>query len=165
MRNEAMTTSDGSKASGSRPPLPKADEQLCFAIYSAGHAFTKLYRSVLADLGLTYPQYLVMMVLWDCDGITVKAIGEQLMLDSGTLTPLLKRMEAAGLIRRERDREDERQVRLFLTEAGNQLGDKARLVPEKMACAISGTPEAARRMVGELHLLRDALLKAADAAG
>lgn len=160
MRNEAMTRSDGSKA-----PLPKADEQLCFAIYSAGHAFTKLYRSVLADLGLTYPQYLVMMVLWDCDGITVKAVGEQLMLDSGTLTPLLKRMEAAGLIRRERDREDERQVRLFVTEAGQALGDKARLVPEKMACALGGSPDEARRLVGELHLLRDTLLKAVDDAG
>lgn len=162
MRNEAMTRSDGSRASRGELPLPKADAQLCFAIYSAGHAFTKLYRSVLADLGLTYPQYLVMMVLWDCDGITVKTVGEQLMLDSGTLTPLLKRMEAAGLIRRERDREDERQVRLFVTEAGQALGDKARLVPEKMACAIGGSPDAAARLVGELHSLRDALLKAAD---
>lgn len=160
MRNEEMKRP---KVPGTL--LPKAEEQLCFAIYSAGHAFTRLYRTVLADLGLTYPQYLVMMVLWDCDGITVKVVGEQLMLDSGTLTPLLKRMEAAGLIRRERDREDERQVRLFLTEAGRELGDKARRVPERMACAIGGSPEEARRMVGELHGLRDALLKAADGAG
>lgn len=91
---------------------PKLEEQLCFAVYLAGHAFTRMYRTVLADLGLTYPQYLVMLVLWECDGLSVKAVGERLMLDSGTLTPLLKRLEAAGLIVRERSRQDERQVRL-----------------------------------------------------
>lgn len=142
-------------------PLPKAEEQLCFAIYSAGHAFTRLYRAVLAELGLTYPQYLVMLVLWDHDGGTVKEIGERLMLDSGTLTPLLKRLEVAGLVRRERSREDERQVRLNLTEAGRALSEKARLVPERMACAIGGSAERVAALTEDLHALRQTLLKAA----
>lgn len=144
------------------PPTPKAEEQLCFAIYSAGHAFTRLYRTVLADLELTYPQYLVMLVLWDHDGVTVKTLGERLMLDSGTLTPLLKRLEGAGLVRRERDRADERLVRLHLTEAGEALRAKARLVPQKMAGAIGGSPEQAAALVGDLHALRQALVKAAE---
>jgi DNA-binding MarR family transcriptional regulator len=145
--------------------LPKAEEQLCFAIYSAGHAFTRLYRTVLADLGLTYPQYLVMLVLWDRDAIPVKAIGERLMLDSGTLTPLLKRLESVGLIRRERDRKDERQVRVHLTEAGQALRERARGVPARMACAIGGSPDRAGRLADDLRALRATLLKAADEPG
>jgi DNA-binding MarR family transcriptional regulator len=140
---------------------PLLDEQLCFAIYLAGHAFNRVYRPILTELGLTYPQYLVMLVLWECDGLGVKALGERLMLDSGTLTPLLKRLETAGLIRRERSRQDERQLRLHLTQAGDGLRAKAACVPETMARSIGGDPRRHVPLVGELLALRDALLKSA----
>ena len=141
---------------------PRLDEQLCFAVYQTGHAFTRLYRSILADLGLTYPQYLVMLVLWECDGLSVKAAGERLSLDSGTLTPLLKRLEAAGLIRRERSREDERQVLLHLTAAGEALREKGGCVPSAMGQAIGAAVHPDGRLLADLAALRDALLKAAD---
>ena len=98
-----------------RDPL-LLDRQVCFPLYAATNLLSRLYGPVLRELGLTYPQYLVMLVLWEGDGLTVKALGERLSLDSGTLTPLLKRLEAAGLIRRERSRSDERQVLLHLEE-------------------------------------------------
>jgi DNA-binding MarR family transcriptional regulator len=141
---------------------PRLEEQLCFAVYQTGHAFTRLYRSILADLGLTYPQYLVMLVLWDCDGLGVKAVGERLSLDSGTLTPLLKRLEASGLIRRERSREDERQVLLHLTERGEALREKGICVPEAMGQAIGGAVSPDGRLLADLARLREALLKAAE---
>ena len=141
--------------------LPQLEEQLCFAVYQTGHAFTRMYRSVLAELGLTYPQYLVMLVLWECDGLTVKAVGERLSLDSGTLTPLLKRLEAAGLIRRERSREDERQVLLHLTETGEALREKGGCVPATMGKAIGDAVHPDGRLLGDLTALRDALLKSA----
>lgn len=143
---------------------PRLEEQLCFAVYQAGHAFNRMYRSVLADLGLTYPQYLVMLVLWEGDGLTVKALGDRLMLDSGTLTPLLKRLEAAGILRRERSREDERQVMLYLTEAGEALREKGRCVPDAMGCVIGDVPERNAQLLVDLTALRDALLKGADPA-
>src|ERR1700759_5472942 len=90
--------------------LLRLDNQICFAVYSASHAFNRVYKPLLDRLGLTYPQYLVMLVLWERDGVAVKEIGERLHLDSGTLTPLLKRLEQAGLIKRTRSTEDERQV-------------------------------------------------------
>src|SRR5438132_4782254 len=93
------------------------DNQLCFALYSASLAMTKLYKPLLDELGLTYPQYLVMLALWEQDGLAVSGLGERLSLDSGTLTPLLKRLEAAGFISRVRDVEDERRVRVTLTTA------------------------------------------------
>jgi DNA-binding MarR family transcriptional regulator len=142
---------------------PRLEEQLCFAVYLAGHAFNRVYRGVLADLGLTYPQYLVMLVLWECDGLSVKAVGERLMLDSGTLTPLLKRLEAAGLIARERSRQDERQVRLLLTQAGDALRAKGACVPDAIGCAI-GNPGEGARLMRQLLALRESLLKTADAA-
>jgi DNA-binding MarR family transcriptional regulator len=145
--------------------MPKLEEQLCFAVYLAGHAFNRMYRSVLAELGLTYPQYLVMLVLWECDGLSVKAVGERLMLDSGTLTPLLKRLEAAGLIVRKRSRQDERQVRLLLTEAGEALREKGRCVPDAMGTAIAQAPADNERLVAQLQTLRAALLAAADGSG
>ena len=140
---------------------PRLEEQLCFAVYQTGHAFTRMYRSILADLGLTYPQYLVMLVLWECDGLTVKAVGERLSLDSGTLTPLLKRLEAAGLIRRERSREDERQVLLHLTQAGEALREKGGCVPATMGKAIGDAVHPDGRLLTDLTALRDALLKSA----
>jgi DNA-binding MarR family transcriptional regulator len=143
---------------------PRLEEQLCFAVYQAGHAFNRMYRPVLAGLGLTYPQYLVMLALWDGDGLTVKALGERLMLDSGTLTPLLKRLEAAGHIRRERSREDERQVRLHLTETGDAMREQGGCVAETMGRALGGTPEQGAQLLAELAALRDVLLKAAEKA-
>src|SRR5579864_4437691 len=108
----------------------KLDNQICFAVYSAAHAFNRVYKPLLDRLGLTYPQYLVMLVLWERDGVPLKDIGERLFLDSGTLTPLLKRLEAAQLIQRTRSKEDERQVLISLTSRGQALREKARTVPQ-----------------------------------
>ncbi len=111
------------------------DHQLCFALYSASLAMTKLYRPLLEPLGLTYPQYLVMLVLWEGDGLTVSQLGERLALDSGTLTPLLKRLEGADLVQRLRDAADERRVLLQLTTAGRALKRRASAVPPAVASA------------------------------
>src|SRR3954462_5510942 len=108
------------------------DNQLCFALYSASLAMTKLYKPLLDELGLTYPQYLVMLVLWERDGLTVSQLGERLALDSGTLTPLLKRLEAAELVQRLRDATDERRVLLQLTAAGRALKTRAMTVPKAL---------------------------------
>ncbi|EPD44006.1 MarR family winged helix-turn-helix transcriptional regulator [Delftia sp. WSY_4] len=127
----------------SSPPLPldssellRLDNQVCFALYSASLAMTKLYKPLLDGIGLTYPQYLVMLVLWERDGLTVSEIGEQLYLDSGTLTPLLKRLEGAGLLERVRDAQDERRVRITLTPQGRALRDAAEKIP---ACVLQST--------------------------
>lgn len=109
------------------------DDQLCFALYAASRAVTARYRPLLDALGLTYPQYLVMLVLWEQDSISVRDLGNALQLESSTLSPLLKRLEAGGLLRRERRAEDERSVALRLTEAGAQLREKARTVPSPSA--------------------------------
>src|SRR5215204_691154 len=103
----------------------KLGNQLCFAVYSAAHAFNAAYKPLLEPLGLTYPQYLVLMVLWEQDGLMVKEIGEKLTLDSGTLTPMLKRLEVAGFVKRKRDKKDERQVIITLTEKGRELRNSA----------------------------------------
>ncbi|UJW86962.1 MarR family winged helix-turn-helix transcriptional regulator [Devosia sp. SL43] len=133
------------------------DSMLCFAVYAAGHAFTRFYKPRLDALGLTYPQYLVFLVLWEADGLTVKALGDKLFLDSGTITPLLKRLEARGLVRRQRDEEDERQVRIFLTEEGRGLRAKALAVPLAVGQALGGEPEDAATLRQSLHLLRQRL--------
>jgi DNA-binding MarR family transcriptional regulator len=112
------------------------DNQLCFALYSASLAMTRLYQPLLAALGLTYPQYLALLVLWERDGITVSELGDRLSLDSGTLTPLLKRLEAAGLVSRQRDAADERRVLLRLTREGHALRARARHVP---GCVLQAT--------------------------
>src|SRR5467141_4721590 len=131
--------------------------QLCFAIYSTAHAFNRVYKPLLKRLGLTYPQYLVMLVLWERDGLPVRDIGERLFLDSGTLTPLLKRLETAGLIKRTRSTEDERQVLIALTPQGHALQEKARTVPQAIlatsACSISELSA----LKNELVALRDRL--------
>jgi len=111
------------------------DRQLCFALYSASLAMTKLYKPLLAPLGLTYPQYLVMLVLWQDNGLMVSQLGERLLLDSGTLTPLLKRLEGAGLLQRLRDTADERRVLVQLTAAGRALRTRASRVPAAVALA------------------------------
>jgi DNA-binding MarR family transcriptional regulator len=119
--------------------MQRLDNQLCFAVYAAAHAFNATYKPLLEPLGLTYPQYLVMLVLWQEDGLTVSGLGSRLGLDSGTLTPLLKRLEAAGFVSRLRDAADERQVRITLTAAGRALKQKAKGIPKELLCA-SGLP-------------------------
>lgn len=140
--------------------VPRLDEQLCFALYSATLAMNRRYREALAPLGLTYPQYLVMLVLWQFDGRRVGELGDLLHLDSATLTPLLKRLEALGLVARGRDPADERVVRVTLTPAGRALQDKAVEVPVRIACA-AGLPLADIHDLRErLGVLRDRLLAA-----
>lgn len=121
---------------GASPPALLLDNQLCFALYSASLAMTRLYQPLLAQLGLTYPQYLAMLVLWEQDGITVSELGERLFLDSGTLTPLLKRLQTSGLLLRGRDAQDERRVRLTLTPQGRALRGAAEPLP---ACVLQST--------------------------
>ncbi len=136
-----------------KPEDPQAlDNQLCFALYSTSLLMTKAYKPLLAEIGLTYPQYLAMLALWEEDGVTVNTLGSRLYLDSGTLTPLLKRLETAGLITRERSTTDERQVLIRLTREGRALKRKAAKVPEKAAIA-AGLP------VSELISLRQKLKK------
>lgn len=131
--------------------------QFCFALYSATLALGKVYAPILAELRLTYPQYLVMLVLWQEDGLTVRALGEQLHLNSGTLTPMLKRMEQAGLVRRRRDKKDERLVRTELTEAGRGLRAQALDIPCAIAEVIGVPAERLVRIKDELQGIRQAL--------
>lgn len=142
---------------------PRLDQQLCFAIYTAGHAFGRVYKPLLDELGLTYSQYLVMMALWGEDGQTVRGIGQKLFLESSTLTPLLKRLETQGLLSRTRDKQDERQVRVHLTADGRKLGHKARDVPACMLKASGVTLETLSRLKKEVEGIRDNLLAAAEA--
>lgn len=141
-----------------KPPsirdLQRLDHQLCFALYSSSLVMTKLYRPVLGALGLTYPQYLVLLVLWEIDAIGVGDLGERLYLDSGTLTPLLKRMETAGLLVRERAADDERRVIVTLTAAGRALRRKAAGVPMQVACATGRPLEEISELTSQLRALR-----------
>ncbi len=133
------------------------DKQFCFALYSASLAMTKAYKPLLEALGLTYPQYLVMLVLWQQDGASVKQIGQQLMLDSGTLTPLLKRMESAGLIARRRNAQDERSVDIHLSAAGKALKQQAQQVPLQILCASGQNVAQLGQLRSDLLIVRDAL--------
>jgi len=126
------------------------DKQVCFALYSASRSLTALYRPLLGRLGLTYPQYLVMLVLWERGDITVKRLGEALMLDSGTLSPLLKRLDSAGLVTRRRDPGDERSVVIALTPSGGSMRQQASSIPRTIVNA-TGVP------LRELLQLRDTL--------
>ncbi len=141
--------------------LLKLDNQLCFAVYSASLAMTRLYKPLLEKLGLTYPQYLVLLVLWEREGLTVSELGERLSLDSGTLTPLLKRLEAHGLVARIRDLADERRVHVSLTAAGRRLKARAAQVP---ACLVAASECAVPDLVAltqQIQSLRDRIRKAA----
>ena len=125
------------KTSGEPVEALRLDRQLCFALYGAANRVTRLYRPMLDALGLTYPQYLAMLVLWEASPRTVGALGEALDLESSTLTPLLKRLETQGLVARTRDPRDERRVVVTLTEAGAALRDKAKAVPEQLFCKLN----------------------------
>ena len=138
------------------------DNQFCFALYSASHAVTKTYKPLLDQLGLTYPQYLVMLVLWEQDAILVKDIGARLFLDSGTLTPLLKRLESNGLVERNRDPHDERQVRISLSQAGRELRQKALDIPEQMLCTTGKDASALGELRKGLSSVRDNMFDLLD---
>ena len=134
------------------------DHQLCFALYAASLAMTKLYKPLLDPLGLTYPQYLVMLVLWEGDGVTVSQVGDRLALDSGTLTPLLKRLQTAGLLQRLRDTADERRVFLQLTPTGRALKARARRVPVVVAEASGCGLGDITKLTQQLQALRQQLI-------
>ncbi|WGR94607.1 MarR family transcriptional regulator [Bradyrhizobium sp. ISRA443] len=133
----------------------RLDNQICFAVYSTAHAFNRVYKPLLDKLGLTYPQYLVMLTMWERDGVPLKDIGQRLFLDSGTLTPLLKRLEAAELIKRSRSTEDERQVLIALTPQGHALREKAKSVPQSILAASACS-------VGELLAMKDQIVALRD---
>ncbi|SDS94534.1 transcriptional regulator, MarR family [Paenibacillaceae bacterium GAS479] len=116
----------------------RLDQQLCFALYACSKEVTRLYRPMLQELGLTYTQYVTLLSLWEEDGVAVKCLGKRLYLDSGTLTPLLKKLEASGFVNRVRDSVDERVLRVFLTEKGAGLREKASSIPERLCEVSSG---------------------------
>ena len=132
-KTKTKTQTPAARAAGDHLRL---DNQLCFALYAASGLVTRAYRPLLEPLGLTYPQYLVMLALWEQAPRTVKALGQALELDSGTLTPLLKRLETAGFVTRTRDAEDERRVQIALTPEGDALRSKAAEVPAALACQL-----------------------------
>lgn len=140
------------------PEFPlELDEQLCFALYSTSLAMTKTYKPMLEKLGLTYPQYLAMLVLWESDDLTVKEVAARLSLDSATMTPLLKRLETQGYVERVRGVEDERQVHIRLTDAGRGLRQSARAIPTEIYCASGSDADAMVRLRGDLVRLRASL--------
>jgi DNA-binding MarR family transcriptional regulator len=116
----------------------KLENQLCFPFYAASRLITREYQPFLDRLGITYPQYLVLMILWEADGMPVNDIAKKLILNTNTITPLLKRMEKQGIVKRKRSREDERMVMVHLTTRGRQLQEEAALIPEQLACRLAG---------------------------
>ncbi|MEG0775597.1 MarR family transcriptional regulator [Clostridium sp.] len=143
--------------------LLKLDNQLCFALYACSREVTKLYKPFLDEIGLTYTQYITLLVLWEKDNITVKELGSKLHLDSGTLTPLLKKIENMGLVTRIRDKEDERNVYVKLTDYGNKMKDKAVEIPFKLFCSTGISAEEAvllkDKLRGMLNTLENTITK------
>lgn len=136
---------------------PRLGDQVCFALYTASRAVTSVYRPLLEQLGLTYPQYLVMLVLWEQGSTTVKELSTALQLDSGTLSPLLKRMDAHGLVRRQRRLDDERSVEVTLTDKGKALRGKARAVPDRLVNALGIPSDELAALREQLHRITAAL--------
>jgi DNA-binding MarR family transcriptional regulator len=137
--------------------LLKLDNQLCFALYSTSLAMTRVYKPLLDELGITYPQYLAMLVLWEQDGLMVSELGERLFLDSGTLTPLLKRLEASGFVSRQRALDDERRVHVSLTPAGSALKLKAAAIPRCILSASQCSIPELVKLTSEIQALRERL--------
>src|SRR4051795_8918805 len=135
----------------------RLDQQICFSLNAASRAFGSVYRVILKDLGITYPQYLVMLLLWEHGDLPVKKLGEHLRLDSGTLSPLLKRLETAGLVRRERSARDERSVEVRLTEEGAALRERAGRVPPRIAAATGFDLDQIRELRDRLDQLTSTL--------
>ena len=138
----------------------RVDEQLCFALYSASKTLTAAYRQALGELQLTYPQYLTMLAVWEADGRTVAELGRAIELDSGTLSPLLRRLEAARLIRRERSATDERVVRVFVTDRGRELEPRAAAVRARVEAATGLSEAEFAELRSMLHRLRDRIVAA-----
>jgi MarR family transcriptional regulator, organic hydroperoxide resistance regulator len=143
----------------------RLDNQLCFALYSASRATTAAYRPMLDAIGLTYPQYLVLMVMWEEKAITVRGLGQRLQLDSGTLSPLLKRLEAAGYLRRDRSPTDERSVEVTLTDTGRELESQAQCVPEQLFAATGLKADEAEALRNAAQRLTVALRESGNPAG
>lgn len=141
-----------------QPEPPRLDDQLCFALHAASRAITKSYRPALDNLGLTYTQYITLMVLWETDGLGVRELGARLRLDSGTLTPLLKRLERDGLVTRTRDPDDERRVLVNLTRTGKEMSDRAAVIQRELVCKLSENLDDLSDLKGRL----EALVKALD---
>jgi MarR family transcriptional regulator, organic hydroperoxide resistance regulator len=135
------------------------DDQLCFAVYSAGIAINRAYRPLLDELGITYPQYLVLLALWEQDGQTIGAIAERLALESSTITPLVKRLEAAGLLSRERNPADERQVFVRLTDAGRAMQERSTCLAERLLEKSKLSVGDIQRLNAQVKALRDALVE------
>jgi DNA-binding MarR family transcriptional regulator len=159
---DTTTRRTDSRSNSARTDFLQLDQQLCFAAYSASLALTKVYKPLLSPLGVTYPQYLALLVLWERDGLTVGELGERLFLDSGTLTPLLKRMETSGWLRRERAADDERRVLVSLTPEGRALRQKARRVPKQLLSATRCDADEVTNLTQRLQQLRTQLLQGAD---
>lgn len=140
----------------------RPEDMLCFELHAASRAMTAVYRPLLKDLGLTYPQYLVMVLLWEEEPRLVNELGRSLELDSGTLSPLLKRLEASGLILRQRRAADERELEVTLTEAGHGLRDRARHLPTAVEQATGLSPDEMDEFVGKLASLRASLYHSTD---
>ncbi|MBB3347940.1 MarR family winged helix-turn-helix transcriptional regulator [Sphingomonas sp. BK069] len=143
-------------------PLP-LDQQLCFSLYAASMAVGRAYKPLLDELGITYPQYLVLHALWEQDGRSVGAIAERLALESSTITPLVKRMEAAGLVERRRNPDDERQVQVFLTEAGHALRARCGCLAERLLERSRLSIDQLAALNGQVQALRDALVESSGA--
>ncbi len=141
----------------SEEPQDKLASFLCFSLYSASHAMTRVLKPMLAELGITYPQFVALVALWDEDNQLVSEIGKKLYLESNTLTPLLKRLEALGLVTRQRDKADERRVRVTLTKAGKKLERKTESFPEALLEATGLTEKEFARLTGEIRNLREQL--------
>jgi DNA-binding MarR family transcriptional regulator len=148
-----------------RDNIAKLGDFMCFAVYSTNLAYSRVYKPVLDALGLTYPQYVTIICLWEQDNQTVKGLSEKLFLEPSTMTPMLKRLEAAGYVRRERDKEDERSVRVSLTDAGRQLREKAFDYREITAKAAGLAPDEFRALQKAVVKLRTNLISAADQTG
>ena len=172
MPRKKVTPATAAAPADAREQWLRLDRQLCFALYSSSLAMTKLYKPLLAPLGLTYPQYLVMLVLWEADsnasreaaGLSVGQLGQRLSLDSGTLTPLLKRLEALGHIERCRARDDERRVDILLTPSGRKLRRLALDIPGQLACASACDLNELAALTQRLHELRSQLAASTEAA-
>lgn len=138
-------------------PAPLLNQQLCFALYSTSRAITKVYAGLLADLGLTYPQYLTMLVLWEKDGLSVQEIADRLYMEGATATPLIQRIERLGLVHKKRSATDERRQDVFLTDKGRALRARAADVPSQLGCALNITDEKAHALLDEIAQIRAAI--------
>ena len=154
MPDDSMT--DVAQTEDKYEPL-RLENQLCFGLYAAAHAMNRAYRVSLGPLGLTYPQYLTLLALWETDRQSVSELGQRLRLDSGTLTPVLKRLESAGLVRRARSRADEREVEITLTDRGSAMRDEAVDVRREIVCKLSMPEDEIRRLRGDIDKLLDRL--------